>query len=47
MTVLSGRELAAEIRAGTAAAAAELAAAYHPPRLSVVTATARVPQTRK
>ena len=39
MTVLSGRELAAEIRAGTAAAAAELAAAHHPPRLSVVTAT--------
>ena len=39
MTVLSGRELAAEIRAGTAAAAAELAGAHHPPRLSVVTAT--------
>ena len=39
MTVLSGRELAAEIRAGTAAAAAALAAAHHPPRLSVVTAT--------
>ncbi|HJY57395.1 MAG TPA: bifunctional 5,10-methylenetetrahydrofolate dehydrogenase/5,10-methenyltetrahydrofolate cyclohydrolase [Streptosporangiaceae bacterium] len=39
MTVLSGRELAAEIRAGTAAAAAELAALGHPPRLSVVTAT--------
>ena len=39
MTLLSGRELAAEIRAGTAAAAAELAAAGHPPRLSVVTAT--------
>lgn len=39
MTVLSGRELAAEIRAGTAAAAATLAAAHHPPRLSVVTAT--------
>ncbi len=39
MTVLSGRELAADIRAGTAAAAAELAAAHHPPRLSVVTAT--------
>jgi methylenetetrahydrofolate dehydrogenase (NADP+)/methenyltetrahydrofolate cyclohydrolase len=39
VTVLSGRELAAEIRAGTAAAAAELAAAQHPPRLSVVTAT--------
>ena len=39
MTVLSGRELAAEIRAGTAAAAAGLAALGHPPRLSVVTAT--------
>ena len=39
MTVLSGRELAAEIRAGTAAAAAGLAALDHPPRLSVVTAT--------
>jgi methylenetetrahydrofolate dehydrogenase (NADP+)/methenyltetrahydrofolate cyclohydrolase len=39
VTVLSGRELAAEIRAGTAAAAAGLAAAQHPPRLSVVTAT--------
>jgi methylenetetrahydrofolate dehydrogenase (NADP+) / methenyltetrahydrofolate cyclohydrolase len=39
VTVLSGRELAAEIRAGTAAAAAALAAAHHPPRLSVVTAT--------
>ena len=39
MTVLSGRELAAEIRAGTAAAAAELAGLGHPPRLSVVTAT--------
>jgi methylenetetrahydrofolate dehydrogenase (NADP+) / methenyltetrahydrofolate cyclohydrolase len=39
VTVLSGRELAAEIRAGTTAAAAELAAAHHPPRLSVVTAT--------
>ena len=36
---LSGRELAAEIRAGTAAAAAELAAAHRPPRLTVVTAT--------
>jgi methylenetetrahydrofolate dehydrogenase (NADP+)/methenyltetrahydrofolate cyclohydrolase len=36
---LSGRELAAEIRAGTAAAAAELTAAGRPPRLSVVTAT--------
>lgn len=39
MTLLSGRELAAEIRAETAAAAAESAAAHHPPRLSVVTAT--------
>jgi methylenetetrahydrofolate dehydrogenase (NADP+) / methenyltetrahydrofolate cyclohydrolase len=39
VTALSGRELAAEIRAGTTAAAAELAAAHHPPRLSVVTAT--------
>jgi methylenetetrahydrofolate dehydrogenase (NADP+)/methenyltetrahydrofolate cyclohydrolase len=39
VTVLSGRELAAEIRAGTAAAAAELAAAHRPPRLTVVTAT--------
>jgi methylenetetrahydrofolate dehydrogenase (NADP+)/methenyltetrahydrofolate cyclohydrolase len=39
VTLLSGRELAAEIRAGTAVAAAELAAAGHPPRLSVVTAT--------
>jgi methylenetetrahydrofolate dehydrogenase (NADP+)/methenyltetrahydrofolate cyclohydrolase len=34
-----GRELAAEIRAGTAAQAAELAAAGRPPRLAVVTAT--------
>ena len=39
MTVLSGRELAADIRAGTAARAAELAAARRPPRLTVVTAT--------
>ena len=39
MTVLSGRELAADIRAGTAAQAAELAAARRPPRLTVVTAT--------
>jgi methylenetetrahydrofolate dehydrogenase (NADP+)/methenyltetrahydrofolate cyclohydrolase len=39
VTVLSGRELAADIRAGTAARAAELAAAGHPPRLTVVTAT--------
>jgi methylenetetrahydrofolate dehydrogenase (NADP+) / methenyltetrahydrofolate cyclohydrolase len=37
---LSGRELAAEIRAGTAARAAELTAAGRPPRLAVVTATA-------
>jgi methylenetetrahydrofolate dehydrogenase (NADP+) / methenyltetrahydrofolate cyclohydrolase len=37
--VLSGRELAADIRARTAATAAVLAAAHHPPRLSVVTAT--------
>jgi methylenetetrahydrofolate dehydrogenase (NADP+) / methenyltetrahydrofolate cyclohydrolase len=39
MKVLSGRELAAEIRAGTAAAAAALAATHRPPRLTVVTAT--------
>jgi methylenetetrahydrofolate dehydrogenase (NADP+) / methenyltetrahydrofolate cyclohydrolase len=39
VTVLSGRELAADIRAGTAARAAELAAAGRPPRLTVVTAT--------
>ena len=39
MTVLSGRELAAEIRTRTAAAAAVLATVRHPPRLSVVTAT--------
>jgi methylenetetrahydrofolate dehydrogenase (NADP+) / methenyltetrahydrofolate cyclohydrolase len=39
VTVLSGRELAAGIRAGTAAAAAARAALGHPPRLSVVTAT--------
>ena len=39
MTVLSGREPAADIRAGTAARAAELAAARRPPRLTVVTAT--------
>ena len=38
MTVLSGRELAADIRAGTAAAAAELAGAGRPPRLTVVVA---------
>jgi methylenetetrahydrofolate dehydrogenase (NADP+) / methenyltetrahydrofolate cyclohydrolase len=39
MTSLSGRELAADIRAGTAAAAAVLAATRRPPRLTVVTAT--------
>lgn len=39
MKSLSGRELAAEIRAGTAARA-ELAAAGRPPRLAMVTATA-------
>jgi methylenetetrahydrofolate dehydrogenase (NADP+)/methenyltetrahydrofolate cyclohydrolase len=39
-TTLSGRELAAEIRAGTAAAAAELTAAGRQPRLAVVIATA-------
>jgi methylenetetrahydrofolate dehydrogenase (NADP+) / methenyltetrahydrofolate cyclohydrolase len=39
VTVLAGRELAADIRAGTAARAAELAAAGRPPRLTVVTAT--------
>jgi methylenetetrahydrofolate dehydrogenase (NADP+) / methenyltetrahydrofolate cyclohydrolase len=39
MTVLSGRELAADIRAGTAAAAAGLTAAGRPPRLTVVVAT--------
>ena len=39
MTVLSGRELAADIRAGTADRAAKLAAAGRPPRLTVVTAT--------
>jgi methylenetetrahydrofolate dehydrogenase (NADP+)/methenyltetrahydrofolate cyclohydrolase len=36
MTWLSGRELAAEIRAGTAAQAAELTAAGRPPRLVAV-----------
>jgi methylenetetrahydrofolate dehydrogenase (NADP+)/methenyltetrahydrofolate cyclohydrolase len=36
---LSGRELAADIRAGTAAAAASLTDAGRPPRLTVVTAT--------
>ena len=40
MTVLSGKELAAEIRAKTAAAAAVLAGLGRPPRLTVVTATA-------
>ena len=40
MTWLSGRELAAEIRAGTAAQAAELTAAGRPPRLVVVTTMA-------
>jgi methylenetetrahydrofolate dehydrogenase (NADP+) / methenyltetrahydrofolate cyclohydrolase len=39
VTVLSGRELAAGIRAGTADRAAELAASGRPPRLTVVTAT--------
>jgi methylenetetrahydrofolate dehydrogenase (NADP+) / methenyltetrahydrofolate cyclohydrolase len=37
--LLSGRELAAEIRGGTAVAAAELSAAGRPPRVTVVTAT--------
>ena len=37
---LSGRELAAEIRAATAVRAAELTAAGRPPRLAVVVATA-------
>jgi len=37
---LAGRQLAAEIRAATAAQAAELTAAGRPPRLAVVTATA-------
>ena len=37
--VLSGRELAASIRAETAARAAELTAAGRSPRLAVVTAT--------
>jgi methylenetetrahydrofolate dehydrogenase (NADP+) / methenyltetrahydrofolate cyclohydrolase len=39
MTILSGRELAADIRAETATRAAELAAAKRPPRLTVITAT--------
>jgi methylenetetrahydrofolate dehydrogenase (NADP+)/methenyltetrahydrofolate cyclohydrolase len=38
-TVLSGRELAADIRAGTAERAAELTALGRAPRLAVVTAT--------
>ena len=38
--VLSGRELAASIRAETAARAAELTAAGRTPTLAVVTATA-------
>jgi len=38
--LLSGRELAAEIRAGTAARSAELAAAGRPPQLAAVTAMA-------
>jgi methylenetetrahydrofolate dehydrogenase (NADP+)/methenyltetrahydrofolate cyclohydrolase len=37
---LSGRELAADIRAGTAAQAAELTGAGRPPRLAIVTAMA-------
>ncbi len=40
LTSLSGRELAAEIRSGTAALAAELTAMGRAPRLAVVTATA-------
>jgi methylenetetrahydrofolate dehydrogenase (NADP+) / methenyltetrahydrofolate cyclohydrolase len=40
MTALSGRELAADIRAGTAARAGELTALGRAPRLAVVTATA-------
>ena len=40
MSSLSGRGLAAEIRAATAARAADLTAAGRPPRLAVVTATA-------
>jgi methylenetetrahydrofolate dehydrogenase (NADP+)/methenyltetrahydrofolate cyclohydrolase len=40
MRTLSGRELAAEIRTGTAKQAAELAAVGRPPRLAVITATA-------
>jgi methylenetetrahydrofolate dehydrogenase (NADP+) / methenyltetrahydrofolate cyclohydrolase len=40
LTALSGRELAAEIRTGTAALAEELTAMGRAPRLAVVTATA-------
>ena len=40
MRSLSGRELAADIRAGTAARAAELTGAGRPPRLAIVTARA-------
>lgn len=40
MTWLSGRQLAAEIRTGTAAQASELTAAGRPPRLVVVTTMA-------
>ena len=40
MTPLSGRELAADIRAGTAEKAAELTALGRAPRLAVVMATA-------
>jgi methylenetetrahydrofolate dehydrogenase (NADP+) / methenyltetrahydrofolate cyclohydrolase len=39
MTTLSGKELAATIRAATAARAADLSASGTPPRLAVVTAT--------
>src|SRR5579862_9869764 len=39
MTILSGRQLAADIRAGTAERAAELTALGRAPRLAVVTAT--------
>ncbi|WP_035847241.1 bifunctional 5,10-methylenetetrahydrofolate dehydrogenase/5,10-methenyltetrahydrofolate cyclohydrolase [Kitasatospora azatica] len=39
-TVLTGKELAAAIRAEAATRAAELTAAGHPPQLAVVTATA-------
>ena len=40
MKLLSGRELAAEIRTGTTALAAELTEAGRPPRLAIVTARA-------